>query len=130
MTSVLSTSTPPGGTRRAVSRFKPRVMRAVIAELVSVALTAATWFALVRFDQSLKIGEPGPVIARVIEIILAIAALVVPAFGARAIARSLRARALASQGRLLDARVAAEDATNDLLYVLGLGLMSAMLAFG
>jgi polar amino acid transport system permease protein len=131
MTSVSSSSTaPPGVTRRAVSRFKPHVGRALLGEAVAIALTAVTWLELARFDQSLKIGEPGPAIARAIEVVLAIATLAVPAFGGRAIVRSLRARRLANEHDLLDARVAAEDATNDLLYVLGLGLMSATLAFG
>jgi len=131
MTSVSSSSTaPPGVTRRAVSRFKPHVTRAVIAEVVAIALTAVAWLELVRFDQSLKIGDPGPQIGRVIEIFVAVATLAVPAFGARAIGHTVRARRLADDDRLLDARVAAEDATNDLLYVLGLGLMVAMVAFG
>ena len=131
MTSVSSGSlAPPGGTRRAVSRFKPGVVRALIAEAIAIAITAIAWLELARYDQSLKIGAPGPQIARAIEIVLALAILVVPAFGARAIARSLRARRLAEAHRLLDARVAAEDSLNDVLYVVGLGLMAAMLAFG
>jgi polar amino acid transport system permease protein len=120
---------PPGVTRRAVARFRPGVAKAVVAEIVAVAITAVTWLELWHFDRSLKIGDPGPEIGRAIEIVLAIVTLAVPAFGARAIVRSLRARHLANEQRLLDARVAAEDATNDLLYVLGLGMMAAMLAF-
>jgi polar amino acid transport system permease protein len=122
--------TPPGSRRRAVSRFKPGIVRAVVGEVLAVALTVVTWAGLRAFDRSLGIGDPGPQIARVIEIVLAGATLVVPAYGARAIARSLRARRLAADGRILDARTAAEDARDDLLYVIGLGLVVAIVAFG
>jgi polar amino acid transport system permease protein len=122
--------TPPGGRRRAVSRFKPGIIRAVVGELLAVALTVVTWAGLRAFDRSLGIGDPGPQIARVVEIVLAGATLVVPAYGARAIARSLHARRLAADGRILDARTAAEDARDDLLYVIGLGLVVAIVAFG
>jgi polar amino acid transport system permease protein len=113
-----------------VSRFKPGIVRAVAGEVLAVALTVVTWAGLRAFDRSLGIGDPGPQIARVIEIVLAGATLVVPAYGARAIARSLRARRLAADGRLLDARTAAEDARDDLLYVIGLGIVAAIVAFG
>jgi polar amino acid transport system permease protein len=122
--------TPPGSRRRAVSRFKPGIVRAVVGEVLAVALTVVTWAGLRAFDRSLGIGDPGPQIARVIEIVLAGATLVVPAYGARAIARSLRARRLAADGRILDARTAAEDARDDLLYVIGLGIVVAIVAFG
>jgi len=125
-----SSDAPPGATRRAVSRFKPGVARAFTAEVAALALTALSWEGLRVFDQSLKIGNPGPQIARVIEILLGAATLVVPAFAARAVARSLRARRLADQGRLLDARIAAEDARDDLLVVVGLGLVAAIVAGG
>jgi len=113
-----------------VSRFKPGIVRAVVGEVLAVALTVATWAGLRAFDRSLGIGDPGPQIARVIEIVLAVATLVVPAYGARAIARALHARRLAAAGRILDARTAAEDARDDLLYVIGLGLVAAIVAFG
>jgi len=122
--------TPPGSRRRAVSRFKPGVVRAVVGEVLAVALTLVTWAGLRAFHNSLGIGDPGPQIAGAIEIVLGAAALVVPAYGARAIARSLRARRLAADGRILDARTAAEDARDDLLYVIGLGLVAAIVAFG
>jgi polar amino acid transport system permease protein len=131
MTSVSSSSAaPPGASRRAVARFRPGIAKAVIAEMLALALTAVTWLELAKFDQSLKIGAPGPEIGRALEIIAAVATLAVPAFGARAVVRSVRARRLAGEQRLLDARIASEDATSDLLYVLGLGLMAAMTAFG
>jgi len=113
-----------------VSRFKPGIVRAVVGEVLAVALTVATGAGLRAFDRSLGIGDPGPQIARVIEIVLAVATLVVPAYGARAIARALHARRLAAAGRILDARTAAEDARDDLLYVIGLGLVAAIVAFG
>jgi polar amino acid transport system permease protein len=128
--SVSGTVSPPGGSRRAVSRFRPRVARAIVGEVAALALTAVTWLELVRYHQTLAIGAPGPEIAFAIELVLAIATLAVPAFGARAIARTVAARKLARENRLLDARTLAEDATSDLLYVVGLGLMAAIIAFG
>ena len=74
--------------------------------------------------------RPGPQIALAIEIALGLAALIVPAYGARAIVRSLRASRLAHEDRILDARTAAEDARDDLLYVIGFGLVAAIVAFG
>jgi polar amino acid transport system permease protein len=125
-----SPTAPPGANRRAVSRFRPHVARAIVGAVVALAITAATWLELVRYHQSLAIGAPGPQIAFAFELVIAIATLAVPAFGARAVARSIAARNLANQGRLLDARTLAEDATSDLLYVVGLGLMAAIVAFG
>jgi polar amino acid transport system permease protein len=120
---------PPGG-RRAVSRFKPGIARAVVGEVFAVALTVVTWAGLRRFDHSLHLGAPGPQIALAIELVLGFAALIVPAYGARAIVRSLRARRLADDGRILDARTSAEDSRDDLLYVIGFGLVAAIVAFG
>ena len=131
MTETLSGSNPPpGGRRRAVSRFKPGVARAVMGEVAAVILTLVTWGGLRAFDRSLKIGAPGPQIALALEIALGLAALIVPAYGARAIVRSRRARRLAGENRILDARTAAEDARDDLLYVIGFGLVAAIVAFG
>jgi polar amino acid transport system permease protein len=131
VTETLSGSNPPpGGRRRAVSRFKPGVARAVIGELVAVVLTLTTWAGLRAFDRSLKIDPPGPQIALALEIALGLAALIVPAYGARAIVRSRRASRLAREDRILDARTAAEDARDDLLYVIGFGLVAAIVAFG
>ena len=119
---------PPGDQRRAVSRFRPGIARALIGETVAVAVTVLTWAGLREFDQSLKIGDPGPQIALGIEIVLGLLALAVPAYGARAVIRSFRARTLAGEGQILDARTAAEDARDDLLYVIGLGLIAAIVA--
>jgi polar amino acid transport system permease protein len=131
VTETLSGSNPPpGDRRRAVSRFKPGVARAVISEVIAVALTLITWASLRAFDRSLKIGAPGPQIALAVEITLGLAALIVPAYGARAIVRSRRASRLAREDRILDARTAAEDARDDLLYVIGFGLVAAIVAFG
>jgi polar amino acid transport system permease protein len=130
VSSVTSSVTPPGSQRRAVSRFKPGIARALTAEVGAVALVAITWAGLRTFQQSLKIGAPGPHIALGIEIVLGIAALIVPAYATRALVRSFRARNLADDGRLLDARTVAEDARDDLLYVVGLGLVAAIVAGG
>jgi polar amino acid transport system permease protein len=131
VTAALPGSTaPPGARRRAVSRFKAGITRALIAEGAAVALTAITWAGLWTFDQSLEIGSPGPQIARVIETLLALAAVVVPAYGARAVARAFRARRLANENRLLNARAAAEDARDDLLNLIGFGLFAALIGGG
>jgi polar amino acid transport system permease protein len=121
---------PPGDRRRAVSRFKAGTARALIAEVAAVLLTAITWAGLWTFDQSLEIGSPGPQIARIIEALLALATMLVPAYGARAVVRTFRARRLAAENRILDARTSAEDARDDLLNVIGFGLVAAMLAGG
>jgi polar amino acid transport system permease protein len=113
-----------------VSRFKPRVARAIAAEVVAVAITVVTWVELWRFYQSLALGAPGPLIAGVLLALLAMATLAVPAYGARAVARSREARRLADDNQMLDARTAAEDANVDLLYVAGLGIVAALVAFG
>jgi len=104
--------------------------RAVAATAGAVAVTALTWAGLRTFHQSLDIGDPGPQIALAIEILLGAAALAVPAFGVRAVARSLRARRLARDGHALDARTAAEDSRDDVLFVIGLGLVAAIVSAG
>jgi polar amino acid transport system permease protein len=113
-----------------VSRFKPGFARAVVGEVIAVVLTLITWNGLRAFDRSLKIGAPGPQIALALEIALGLAALIVPAYAARALVRSRRASHLAAEHRILDARAAAEDARDDLLYVIGFGLVVAFVAFG
>ena len=128
MTSVADgVPTPPGATRRAVSRFKPGIGRAAGAEVVTLAIAAVTWLELWHFHESLKIGAPGPQIAFVIEMLLGAATLAVPAFGARALSRSIRARRLAAEQRLLDARTLREDATSDLLYLESSPMWQALL---
>jgi polar amino acid transport system permease protein len=104
--------------------------RAVVAAVSAVAVTVFLWAGLRRFDQSLVVGDPGPQIALAIEILLGAAALAVPAFALRAVRRSLRARRLAQAGRGLDARTAAQDSRDDVLYVIGFGLVAAIIAAG
>src|SRR4029079_6178203 len=76
------------------------------------------------------IGDPGPQIALGIELALGLAVLIVPLYGARAVQRTLRARRLAAEGRNLDARATAEDARDDLLWLVGIGLVAAVVASG
>ena len=131
MTAALAgSSTPPGdAARRAVSRVRDHLALALVAEAGAIGVALLTWSQLRAFHQTLRIGAPGPAIAAVIEVILGLGAFVVPAYGGRAITRRLRARRLAAGGELPNARIAAEDAGHDLLYVLGLGLMTAAIAF-
>ncbi|MDQ1462183.1 MAG: hypothetical protein QOI08_3667, partial [Actinomycetota bacterium] len=131
MSAVVSSSvTPPGGQRRKVSRFNSGLTRALIAEVGAVILTVFTWAGLRTFQNSLEIGAPGPQIALGIEIALGLLVLIVPAYGARAIVRSRQARHLAFERRILDARAAAEDSRDDVLWVVGLGLVAAIVANG
>jgi polar amino acid transport system permease protein len=131
VTEALSGSeAPPGGRRRAVSRFKAGVARALVVEVAAVAVTTIAWAGLWAFDQSLEIGSPGPQIARIVEALLALAMLIVPMYGGRALARTLLARRLAHENRNLDARTAAEDARDDILNVIGFGLVSALVGGG
>jgi polar amino acid transport system permease protein len=131
VTEALSGSeAPPGGRRRAVSRFKAGVARALVVEVAAVAVTTIAWAGLWAFDQSLEIGSPGPQIARIVEALLALAMLIVPMYGGRALARTLLARRLAHEDRNLDARTAAEDARDDILNVIGFGLVSALIGGG
>jgi polar amino acid transport system permease protein len=104
--------------------------RAIIAAIGAVAVVALLWSGLRAFHDSLGLDDPGRQIVLAIEIVMGVAALVVPAFAIRAIRRSLRARDLARAGRSLDARTAAEDSRDDVLYVIGLGLVAAILAGG
>jgi polar amino acid transport system permease protein len=121
---------PPGDSaRRAVSRVHDHLAIAIAAEVAAIAIVLVTWSELRAFDDSLRIGSPGPAIAGLVELVIGLAVLIVPAYGGRAIARGVRARRLAGDGELPDARIAAEDAGRDLLYVLGLGLMAAIIAF-
>ena len=113
-----------------MSRFKPGIARALIAEAAAIVLTLATWAGLRTFHRSLKIGSPGPQIALGLEILFGVAVLIVPAYATRAVMRSFRARRLANEGRILDARTSAEDARDDLLYVVGLGLVAAIITAG
>ena len=131
MSPELSDSLAPPGTsaRRAVSRVRDHLALGLVAEIAAIAIVLATWSQLRAFDETLRIGAPGPAIAGAIAVILGIGVLVVPVYGGRAITRSSRARRLAAAGEFPEARVAAEDAGHDLLYVLGFGLMTAIIAF-
>ena len=111
------------------SRVHDHLALAVAAEVGAIGIVLVTWTQLRAFDDSLRVGSPGPAIARVAELIIGLAVLVVPAYGGRAIGRSVRARRLAGAGEFPDARIAAEDVAHDLLYVLGFGLMAAIIAF-
>ena len=77
-----------------MSRLRHHLWLAVVAQVGAIAITIITWVQLRSFDQSLRIGAPGPAIARAIEIVVGVAALVVPAYGTRALVRSLRSRRL------------------------------------
>ena len=124
------TLAPPGARpRRAVSRFRPFVVPALIAEALAIAVTILTWTQLRALDHSLVLNGAGRTVVRVFEIAIGVAVLVVPMYGARAIVRSLQARRLARLGEMQDARIAVEDSQHDVLWVVGLGLMAMIIAF-
>ena len=124
------TLAPPGARpRRAVSRFRPFVVPALIAEALAIAVTILTWTQLRALDHSLVLNGAGLAVVRVFEIATGVAVLVVPMYGARAIVRSLQARRLARLGEMQDARIAVEDSQHDVLWVVGLGLMAMIIAF-
>jgi polar amino acid transport system permease protein len=124
------TLAPPGARpRRAVSRFRPFIGPAVAAEVLAVAVTILTWAQLYAFDQSLVVSSTALTAIRVFEIAIGSATLIVPIYGARAVARSFRARQLANVGKMHEARIAVEDAQHDVLWVVGLGLIAAIIAF-
>ena len=130
MTATPGSLTVAGGRRRPAARVNSGLSpRSLCRDRIGRG-HVLVWAGLVRFHQSLEIGDPGPQIAVAIEILLAAAVLVVPGFAARAVARSLRARRLAQGGRALDARTVAEDSRDDVLYVIGLGLVAAIVASG
>lgn len=76
------------------------------------------------------VAGAGLAVAHAIELVLAVAGLSVVWFGLRALRLALRSRQLAIEGHDLHAaRVAAEDSRDAVLYVIGIGLAIAVLAF-
>ncbi|HEY3831073.1 MAG TPA: amino acid ABC transporter permease [Acidimicrobiia bacterium] len=67
--------------------------------------------------------------AHIIEVLLALAGLVAPAFGLLAVLRALRSRRLVSEQRFSDARIAAEDSRDAVWYVVGFGLAMVVVTF-
>ena len=114
--------------RRAV-RFRGNRAVASITAIASFAVAALSLAMLWKFDQSLHLDPTRLAIARVIEIALALASLVVPYYGIRALAASQRAERLAASGDHPAARIAVEDSRDHIWVVVGVGLTALVVAF-
>jgi polar amino acid transport system permease protein len=120
---------PPGArTRRAVP-FQGNVRVAVPAAVLAFGVAAFTWTMLWRLDRSLVVDGTQQVVARAIELALAAATAVVPAYGVRAVLRSRRASRRAASGARYDAQIALEESRDDLWVVVGLGLSAFVVGF-
>lgn len=119
----------PPGERRAVP-FRGNLKPATTTAIASVAIVAITWAMLWQFDQSLVVNSTRQTIARVIEVALALATLIVPWYGIRALAASLTASKLAREGDRHDANIELADSRDRIVIVVGLGLTALVVAFG
>src|SRR5215475_3631258 len=114
-------SVAPPGERRAVP-FRGNTRSAVIAVIGAVAVTAFMWAMLWKFDQSLVVNQARQTTARVFEIVIALATLVVPIFAFRALLASVRGMQQARAGDRRSAQIAVADSRDDIQVVIGLGL--------
>jgi polar amino acid transport system permease protein len=122
--------TPPGADQRRAVHFRGNRPAARVAALASLAVTALAIDTLWKFDQSLHVDVTRQVIARVFEIALALATLVVPYYGIRALRAARRGERLAAEGDFQNARIAVEDSRDHIWVVVGLGLTTFIVAFG
>ncbi len=120
---------PPGASERRAVPFRGNLVVAAVAAVASIAVAAGTIALLWKFDQSLRVGGSRIVIARMIEILLGAATLVVPYYGIRAFSSSRRAERLAASGDRQNARVAVEDSRDQIWVVVGIGLTAAVVGF-
>jgi polar amino acid transport system permease protein len=117
------------GSTRPIRRFRSPMPLAVLAAVAGVVVAVLLAAGLRVFDRSLNVTGTGLVLARSAELALLLAGLAVPYSGLRALVDARRAGALARQGDLPDARVAAEDSRQWIWYVLGISLTGLTLAF-
>jgi polar amino acid transport system permease protein len=118
----------PPGARRAV-RFRGNLPIAFAVAIASVAVTVFTWAMLWKFDQSLRVDDTRQLIARIFEVLIGGAVLVVPVFGALALRDSSRANRLAGKEKRHHAQEALENSRDRILLVIGLGLTAFVVAF-
>jgi polar amino acid transport system permease protein len=109
--------------------FRGNLVSASIAALASLVVAVVTIAMLWKFDQSLHVSAVRHLVARVVEIPLAIATLAVPFYGLRAFATSQRAGRLAARGEYQSARVAVEDSRDHIWVVVGIGMTALVGAF-
>jgi polar amino acid transport system permease protein len=120
---------PPGARPRPAARFDGNLPAASLACVFSLVTAGVTWWSLWFFDQSLSVDGGRLVVARIVEVGLAALAVVVPFFGVRALFDSLRARRLAANDELPEARMAVEDSRDHIWVVVGLGLTALVVGF-
>ncbi len=94
----------------------------------SVMATLVLWASIVFFDGTLDFSGSTKVLCRMGELAIALAALALPIAGFRGVSAALRARALARDGNITDARVAADDTRQADMYVIGFGLAALIVA--
>jgi polar amino acid transport system permease protein len=126
---LVETTAVPGLIRDRRRSFRAPVTKAAVWLAIGVAVTALLWWAIWFFDGTLDLAGGQLVAARIAEVAVAVAALVVPLAGLAGLRAALRAGALAREDNLTEARVAADDARQATWYVVGFGLTAVILAF-
>jgi polar amino acid transport system permease protein len=129
-TEEIISATPPGVPPRRAVHFRGNRRVAIAAAIASFAIALFAVAMLWRFDQSLHVDATRQIVARVVEIGLGIAALVVPYYGVRAVSASQRGERLAANGEYQEARVSVEDSRDHIWVVVGLGLTTLIVGFG
>jgi polar amino acid transport system permease protein len=120
---------PPGASERRAVHFRGNLAAASIAAIMSIVVALFAFAMLWKFDQSLHVDGARIAIARTLEIALALATVIVPLYGIRALTTSRRAERLAASGDRQSARVAVEDSRDHIWVVVGIGLTAAVLGF-
>ncbi len=120
---------PPGASERRAVPFRGNLLPASIAVIMSIVVAVFALTMLWKFDRSLHVDGARIAIARIIEIILGVATLVIPFYGIRALATSRRAERLAASGDHQNARIAVEDSREHIWVVVGIGLTAAVGGF-
>ena len=126
---LIETTAVPGQALDRRRSFRAPVLKAVVWLVIGAAVTALLWWAIWFFDGTLDLAGGQLVAARIAEVVVAALALVVPFAGLAGLRAALRAGALAGDGNLTEARVAADDARQAVWYVVGFGLTAVILAF-
>jgi polar amino acid transport system permease protein len=120
---------PPGASARRAVPFRGNLPLATVAAIASLAVAAFALAMLWKFDDSLHVDNTRIAIARVVEVVLGLATLVVPFYGFRAINTSRRAQRLAANGDYPNARIAVEDTRDYMWVVVGVGMTALVGAF-